>query len=130
MRRLACFLIYCSTAAAATPTFYKDVAPILNTHCAGCHRPGQVAPMSLITYEQVRPWAAAIKEAVLMRKMPPWPASAPIGHFSNDWRLTPEQIGILREWAELRAPAGDPKQAAPLTRDFNDGWEMGQPDIV
>jgi len=86
--------------------------------------------MSLISYEQARPWAAAIKEAVLMRKMPPWPASGPLGHFSNDWRLTPEQIDILRRWAELRAPEGDPRQTEAPTRDFADGWGMGQPDVV
>jgi hypothetical protein len=120
----------CGTAAAATPTFYKDVAPILNAHCAQCHRPGQVAPMSLITYEQARPWAAAIKEAVLMGKMPPWPAVGPVGHFSNDWRLTPEQIAILRQWAEGHAPKGDPKEAAPAAHEFSDGWEKGTPDVV
>jgi hypothetical protein len=86
--------------------------------------------MSLISYEQARPWAAAIKEAVLMRKMPPWPASGPLGHFANDWRLTPEQIAILRQWADSRAPEGDPRQAAPLARDFTDGWEKGTPDVV
>jgi hypothetical protein len=86
--------------------------------------------MSLITYEQARPWAAAIKEAVLLRKMPPWPASGAIGHFANDWRLTPEQIDVLRQWAESHAPGGDPRQAAPHARDFTEGWEMSAPDIV
>jgi hypothetical protein len=130
MRRLAWFLGFCGTALAATPTFYKDVAPILNAHCAQCHRPGQVAPMSLIRYEQTRPWAAAIKEAVVMRKMPPWPASGPVGHFSNDWRLTPEQIAILRQWAEGHAPKGDPKEASASAHEFTDNWEKGAPDIV
>jgi hypothetical protein len=130
MRGLGWFVAFSVTAAGAKPTFYRDIAPILNSHCIQCHRPGQVAPMSLITYEQVRPWAIAIKEAVLMKKMPPWPASAPTGYFSNDWRLTEEQIDTLRQWAELRAPAGDPGNTPPLTRDFADGWEMGAPDVV
>jgi hypothetical protein len=83
-------LLCCSATLAAslpaTPTFYKDISPILEDHCASCHRPGEIAPMPLITYDQVRPWASAIKEAVLMRKMPPWFAEAPAGHFSNDSR--------------------------------------------
>lgn len=69
-----CLFFFCPVAMAAslptTPTFYKDVSPILQAHCVQCHRPGQIAPMALITYEQVRPWAAAIKEAVLIREMP------------------------------------------------------------
>src|ERR1051325_8295412 len=76
-----------SAAAADTPTFYKDVLPILQKNCQTCHRPGEVAPMSLITYEQSRPWAKAIKTAVTSKKMPPWFADPDFGHFANDRRL-------------------------------------------
>jgi len=113
----------------ATPTFYRDVAPILAAHCVDCHRPGQIAPMSLVSYDQVRPWAAAIKEAVVLRKMPPWPADAPPGHFANDWRLRGEEIDVIRQWADAKAPAGDAKDARPAPA-FTDGWQMGQPDLV
>jgi hypothetical protein len=113
----------------STLTFYKDVAPILQAHCVSCHRPGEIAPMSLITYDQVRPWAAAIKEAIVLRQMPPWSAVAPPGHFSNDWRLSDDQIDTIRRWVELRAPAGDPGQA-PAGRELTEGWQMGKPDLV
>jgi hypothetical protein len=127
------YVLFASTSMAAslpsTPTFYKDVAPILESRCVNCHRPGEVAPMPLITYDQVRPWSAAIKEAVLLRRMPPWSADASPGHFSNDWRLSDEQIDIIRRWAELHAPAGDPKEGKPA-RAFSEGWQMGEPDVV
>jgi hypothetical protein len=85
--------------------------------------------MSLITYEQVRPWAAAIKEAVLKRSMPPWPATAPPGHFAKDGRLTDQQIDVIRTWANSGAAAGDRKDAPPPRR-FPEIWEMGRPDLM
>ena len=72
----------------AVPTFTKDVAPILYTQCTSCHRPGQIAPMSLLTYEQARPWARSIREQVTRRAMPPWHADAPRGTFENERHLT------------------------------------------
>jgi hypothetical protein len=132
-RAAAGLLLSCSVTLAAglpaAPTFYKDVAPILHSHCVNCHRPGEIAPMPLITYEQVRPWAAAIKEAVLIRKMPPWFADAPAGHFSNDWRLSEEQIDVIRRWTQAHAPAGDPNDAPPAEK-FSEGWQNGRPDMV
>jgi hypothetical protein len=112
-----------------TPTFYRDVAPILEAHCISCHRPGEIAPMSLLTYNDVRPWAVSIKEAVMLRQMPPWSADAPLGHFSNDWRLNDAEIDTVRRWVEMHAPAGDPKDAPPV-RAFTAGWQLGQPDMV
>src|SRR5688572_20490795 len=77
-------LLGASTPAAAdSPTFYKDVLPILQKNCQTCHRPGEVAPMSLVTFEDTRPWARAIKTAVAARKMPPWFADPAVGHFAN-----------------------------------------------
>src|SRR4030088_2758090 len=91
-----------------TPTFYKDVLPVLQKHCQECHRPGEVAPMSFLTYAEARPWAKAIKESILSRKMPPWFADPEFnGHFMNERRLTPEQIDTLTKWADGGAPEGD-----------------------
>src|SRR5262245_49900410 len=92
--------------AADAPTFYKDVLPVLQRKCQDCHRPGEAAPMSLLTYVEARPWAAAIREAVLTRKMPPWGADPAHGRFANDPSLTAGEIEILSRWAARRAPAG------------------------
>lgn len=114
----------------SVPTFYKDVAPILQERCVQCHKAGEIAPMSLVTYQQVRPWAAAIKEAVLTKTMPPWPADSPKGHFSNDWRLTDGQVDVIRRWVEGSAPAGDTKDESPAAQSHADDWRMGEPSVV
>lgn len=114
---------------AATPTFSKDVAPILYKNCASCHRPGDIAPMPLLTYEQVRPWAKSIREKVALGQMPPWHANAPRGTFSNDRRLTDLEKDTLSRWASNGAPAGDPKDLPPPP-NFTEGWEIGAPDAV
>jgi hypothetical protein len=110
-------------------TFNKDVLPILQKHCQNCHRPGEVAPMSLITYRDVRPWAKAMRDAVLKKTMPPWFADPAYGHFRNERRLTTEEINVLVAWADGGAVEGDPKdRPAPLR--FASGWSIGEPDIV
>src|ERR1700757_49766 len=81
-------------------TFNKDVLPILQKNCQVCHRPGEVAPMSFLTYEDVRPWAKAMKNAVLTNKMPPWFADNRYGHFANDRKLTDAEVKALSEWAD------------------------------
>jgi hypothetical protein len=109
-----------------TPTFSKDVLPILQKHCQGCHRPGEVAPMSLLTYKDARPWAKAMKVAVVTQKMPPW--FAEYGHFANDRTLSPADVSTLVTWANEGAPEGDPKDAPPpLT--FPSGWNI-KPDMI
>src|SRR5215510_9742141 len=113
----------------AKTTFYKDVLPILQNNCQTCHRPGEVAPMSLLTYEDARPWAVAIKLAVLTKKMPPWYADPQYGHFSNERKLTPQQIKTLVTWADGGAQKGDPKDA-PAPVKFVDGWNIGVPDRI
>ncbi len=113
----------------AAPTFYKHVLPILQDHCQSCHRPGEVAPMPLVTYEQTQPWAKAIAHAVEMKMMPPWFADPRYGHFSNDVALTPQQIATLIAWAEAGAPAGD-SHDAPAPRKWAEGWNISQPDLV
>ncbi len=110
-------------------TFYKDVLPILQQNCQSCHRPGEVAPMSLMTYEDARPWAVAMKLAVLTKKMPPWYADPQFGHFSNARTLSPQAIRTLVTWVDGGAQAGDPKDAPPPVK-FVDGWNIGVPDKV
>jgi len=110
-------------------TFYKDVLPILQNNCQSCHRAGEVAPMALMTYDDARPWAVAIKLAVTTKKMPPWYADPQYGHFSNERTLTPQQIRTLVSWVDGGAKPGDPKDA-PAPVKFVDGWNIGVPDRV
>jgi hypothetical protein len=112
-----------------TVTFNKDVLPILQNNCQTCHRAGEVAPMSLGTYREARPWAVAIKNAVLSKKMPPWFADPRYGHFSNERKLSPEEIKTLVRWADQGAVEGDPKDR-PAPVQFVDGWNIGKPDVV
>ena len=124
-----------STAAVAEEqvTFTKDVAPILQARCQICHRVGTFAPMSLVTYEQARPWARSIKQKVLAREMPPWFIEKGIGvqHFANDNSLTDQEIATLVKWVDSGAPQGDPKLMPP-PKQFPDGnvWQFGQPDKI
>ena len=113
----------------APVTFYKDVAPILQNRCQGCHRTGDIAPMPLVTYKDARPWARAIRAAVIQRKMPPWSADAAIGYFANDRSLSQTEIETLTVWAETGAPEGDPKDAPPPIQ-YTNGWKIGKPDAV
>ncbi len=116
-------------AADAIPTFSKDVAPILYKNCVTCHRPGEIGPMSLITYEDARPWAAAIKEKVASGAMPPWHSTQPVGTFANDRRLNAHDRETLVRWASSGAPKGDAKDL-PAAPKFANGWEIGTPDVV
>ena len=102
-----------SSAATVGPTFTKDIAPILYKNCAGCHRPGEIAPMSLLDYQSARPWAKSIRQAVLSRKMPPWFADPAYGHFANDRRLSEADIKTIGAWADGGAVEGDAKDAPP-----------------
>jgi len=115
-------------AADAPVTFNKDVLPVLQASCQSCHRPGEVAPMSLMTYADARPYARAIKSAVATGKMPPWFADPNVGHFKNAKILSPEAIKVLTTWADGGALEGDPKDA-PAPRTFSTGWNL-KPDLV
>ncbi len=110
-------------------TFSENVAPILYQHCVKCHRVGDIAPMPLVTYKDVRPWAAAVREAVVSRKMPPWLADPSVGEWSNDPRLSDSEIQIIKAWVEGPKAEGDPKKL-PLVPEFPDGWKIGPPDAV
>jgi hypothetical protein len=114
---------------ANAPTFSKDVAPILYKHCVSCHRPGEVAPMSLLTYEQTRPYARAIANAVENRTMPPWHADAPAGTFHNERTLSEQERAVLTAWAAGGALNGDAKDLPPQPV-FTDGWSLRKPDVV
>lgn len=109
-------------------TFNKQVLPILQKNCQGCHRPGQMAPMSFLTYENVRPWAKAMKAAVVTRKMPPWSADPHYGPYLNDRSLKQDEIDTIAKWADSGAPAGDPKDAPPAA-EWPEGWVI-QPDLI
>jgi hypothetical protein len=97
--------------ASAGPSFYADVLPLFQQHCQACHRPGEAAPMPLPDYATARPWAKAIKQAVLTRKMPPWFADPHFGKFSNDPSLPDSAIQTIAAWVDAGAPEGDPKSA-------------------
>src|SRR5206468_6542715 len=119
-------------------TFSKDIAPILQAKCQECHQPNSIAPMSLITYQDARPWARSIKERVATRQMPPWHIDRSVGvqKFKNDMSLTDEQVDTIVRWVDGGSLQGDPKDlppAKPLVTDnewqaVRDGF--GKPDLV
>ena len=110
-------------------TFSRDVAPIFFKNCAECHRTGEAAPMSLLSYKDARPWARSIKEKVVTKQMPPWHADPHYQQFSNDRRLTQAQVETIAAWVDGGAKEGDPKDLPP-TPKFVEGWAIGKPDIV
>jgi hypothetical protein len=110
-------------------TFYKDALPILQERCQFCHRPGEIAPMSFMSYKETRPWAKAIKDAVSTRKMPPWSADPHVGKFSNDWSLSDVQIHTLSAWVDGGAVEGNPAEG-PAVKTFVEGWNIGKPDYT
>jgi hypothetical protein len=115
-------------AADTSVTFHKDVLPILQAKCQTCHRPGEIAPMSFLTFQSTRPWAKAMKTAILAKKMPPWGADPRYGHFANDPSLTQREIDTLVNWVDGGAAEGDPQQAPPPVQ-WAEGWRS-KPDVV
>ncbi len=111
-----------------SPTF-NEVAPIFYKSCAECHRPGEAAPFSILSYRDARPWAKAIREKVITREMPPWHADPRYGQFANDRRLTQAQIDTIVAWADSGAKEGDPTKLPPAPK-FVDGWSIGKPDLI
>lgn len=117
--------------AAGQVTYAKHIAPILNNNCVECHRPGQVGPMSLQNYKEVRPWAKSIRTTVESRTMPPWFASeADRGKFHEERGLTDDQIALISRWASQGAPMGDPADLPEPPVFADGGWTIGQPDQV
>ena len=131
MRHLLCLSAFFSFAAFAAPdlTFYKDVMPILQNRCQECHRAGEAAPMSLMTYREVRPFAKAIERAVVSKKMPPWYADPHFGKFANDRSLSEVEVNTLSAWAKGGAKEGKVGDA-PAPRVYATGWTIGKPDVV
>jgi hypothetical protein len=113
----------------STPTFSKDVAPILYKNCVSCHRPGEMAPMSLMSYELARPYARSIRARIELGTMPPWHAEAPEGTFLNERHLTRTEKETLVRWAANGAPEGDPRDL-PAVPVFPVGWTIGAPDAI
>ncbi|MEK6323544.1 MAG: hypothetical protein AABN33_18040 [Acidobacteriota bacterium] len=115
-----------------TPTFTKDILPILQKSCQECHRPDTMAPMSLLTYEQTRPWARSIKEKVVTRYMPPWHIDRTVGEYDPDPSLSDAQIATIAKWVDSGAPKGDPKDAPPpKVFPAANSWVFGEePDLV
>ena len=122
-------VVSAGVAVASQVTFSHDVAPILYKNCVSCHRPNDIAPMSLLTYQEVRPWAAAIKQAVVTGKMPPWKADPHVGKWSNDARLTQAERDIIVAWVNGGKLEGNPKDM-PAPPVFEDGWKIDKPDAV
>src|SRR6516165_627196 len=122
---------------AAPVTFAKDIAPIFQEKCQECHRKGTAAPMSLVSYEETRPWAKSIRQRVTTRNMPPWHLDKTVGvqHFQNDRSLSDAQIAAIVAWVDAGAPLGDPKDLPPPKVWADDGgWQLakvyGQPELV
>jgi mono/diheme cytochrome c family protein len=118
-----------ATKSIAATTFNKDVAAILFKNCVQCHRPGETAPMSLLSYKDARPWARSIREKVVKREMPPWHADPHFGEFSNDRRLSQADIDTIVAWVDGGAKEGDPKDL-PRQPEFEDAWNIGKPDLI
>jgi len=118
-----------AAAADAPVTFTRDVAPILYKSCVECHRPTMFAPMSLMTFEDARPWARAIKQRVTARTMPPWGADPAHGTFKNDPRLSEAEVETIAKWVDAGAPKGDDKDM-PAAPQLVEGWTIGKPDAI
>jgi len=127
--KFAVLVLTAASSFAATPTFNRDIAPLLYKNCAECHRPGQVAPFSLLAYEDAKKRAAVIATVTQKRYMPPWKAEPGYGHFEDERRLTDAEIAKIVDWAKAGAPEGDPKEK-PAPPEFASGWLAGKPDAV
>jgi hypothetical protein len=126
---LSSFCSLCLPGPPSAPTFSRDIAPILYRHCAECHWPNGIGPMPLLDYQQVRPWAAAIGEQVLMRKMPPWKPEPGYGNFAGARVLDAAEIETIRKWLSAGAPEGE-RTLLPPPPHFGDGWQLGEPDLI
>ncbi|HEY6334204.1 MAG TPA: DUF3471 domain-containing protein [Blastocatellia bacterium] len=111
-------------------TFNKDVAPIFYKNCDECHKPHDIAPMSLITYKDARPWAQSIREMVATREMPPWHADPHYGQFKDDRSLSQSDIDTIVAWVDQGAKEGDSKDVPPVPAAVDGGWQIGTPDVV
>src|SRR5262249_51200508 len=118
-----------SGAADKTITYDKDIAPILNRNCASCHRAGEVAPFSLLTYKDAAKHAQQLAVVTQSRYMPPWKPEPGFGEFQDVRHLSDAEIALIKRWADAGAPEGKATDL-PKTPEFVDGWQLGQPDVV
>ena len=123
------YWLFATSALAQDVTYTEHVAPILNANCANCHRPGEVAPMSLLTYEDARQYMGLISLVVSERRMPPWHAAPGVQDYTNDRSLSDAEIDVIQRWVAGGALKGD-DALLPPTPTFNDGWQLGEPNIV
>ncbi len=115
--------------AQTTPTFNKEVVRVFQQNCQTCHHPGDIAPFSLMTYKEARPWARAIREQVVLKKMPPWKPAQGCGDFSDARGLSQAEIDTIVAWVDGGAPEGNAADL-PAPLEFPDGWSLGAPDLV
>lgn len=111
------------------PTFNKEVIRILQKNCQTCHHPGDIAPFSMMTYPETRPWAKSIREQVITRQMPPWKPQPGCGDFRDARSLSQDDINTIVAWVDAGAPEGNAADLPPAT-EFPDGWPLGAPDFV
>lgn len=133
MQLMLLLALAAESALGVQPPVYRDIEPILAKHCHRCHRPGEVAPMSLLSFEEVRPWARSIQRAVRSGAMPPWFADPSIGEFKNDARLSAEEIDTVVGWVDAGAQRGDRSRdpdTSPAARHPAPEWRIGTPDMV
>jgi hypothetical protein len=128
------FAAFASAGSASAPvTFNRDILPIFQKNCQACHRPGEIGPMPLLTYENARPWAKAIKAEVLARKMPPWFADPRYGHFQNDRRLSNADVAKIAAWVDAGSLDGDPPEGAPKDQPpplaWTEGWNIRADEV-
>ncbi len=114
---------------AQTPTYNKEVVRLMQKHCQSCHHPGDIAPFSMTSYSETRPWAAAIREAVISKEMPPWKPLAGCGDFKDARSLTQDEINTFTAWADGGAPEGNAADL-PAPMQFTEGWPLGKPDFI
>ncbi len=124
-----CLWLLGGTASAQEVTYAEHVAPIFMDNCVTCHRPGEVAPQSFLTYEDTRRWARSIGEQVGQRLMPPWHAAPGLREYTNDRSLSDAEIDVIQRWVAAGAPRGDDARMPPAPT-FNDSWQLGEPDLV
>lgn len=126
---LALVLAVSPRGAAAAPTYSLDIAPIVQSHCQECHRPGEAVPMTFMSYDEVRPWAKSIRKVVEAREMPPWGADPAIGHWKNDRRMSEDEVRTVSNWVAAGAPQGNPADL-PEPLEWTQGWKIGKPDMI
>ena len=129
MIALALIILFSQDPKPTTPTFARDVAPVVFTHCASCHRPGESAPFSLLEYGDLKKRAKQILETVESRRMPPWKPIEGHGEFVGERRMKAEEIATIKSWVEQGSVEGDAKDLPPLPK-FPEGWALGEPDLV